>query len=149
MTVKIVYEFENEADAIAFLQGGDAPVATGAEPAKRGRGRPPKAAADPTPAAPSPAAPVAAPAAAATVAPAAPTPAPAPSTASTPAVPVKEVIDAVTALADLNGEHYETAKKILGKYGAATINQLKPEFYGQVAAECKAAMPRPSATSLI
>lgn len=146
--VKVTFEFESNADAAEFLLSLDSEPEAGTEGTEvkakgKPRGRPRK-----TDAAPSPAAPAAAPAAAAPVAPAAATPAPAPSTAS-PAVPVKDVVDAVSALADLNGAHYEKAKAILGKYGAQKLDQLKPEHYGAVADECKAAMPRPSASSLI
>lgn len=146
--VKVTFEFESNADAADFLlsldsEPEDSGASADAKPKGKPRGRPRK-----TDAAPSPAAPAAAPAAAASVAPAAATTAPAPSTAS-PAVPVKDVVDAISALADLGGEHYEKAKAILGKYGAQKLDQLKPEHYGAVAAECKAAMPRPSASSLI
>ncbi len=136
MSIKVTFEFESEAEAIAFLQGSDAP-ASGDKPK---RGRPTKAAAAPeSPAAPTGPAAVAA----ATSSPATTAAPPAPASA----VPFKDVVDAITALADID---MGKAKGVLGKYGVAQASLLKPEQFAGVVADCKALMPpQPAASSLI
>ena len=151
MSIKVTFEFDTAADAAAFLQDFDSPQAAAGEPEKRGRGRPRK---DPPAAAPATGT---APAAAAQTS-AAPAPAAPPAPTSVPAVPMKDVMDAITDLADLGGAHYGQAKGILAKYGATTLGPkpgdpkavpLDPKYYAAVVEECKAAMPRPTAASLI
>lgn len=140
MTVKVTFEFLTAADAAAFLQdfdagneptGGNLPAADPA--AKRSRGRPRAAAADPAAGSPTvvPAASPAAPAAAA--APAA------------NAVPFKAVADAITELAELDRNK---AVAVLSQHGVKLASDLKPEQFGSVVAACKAAMV-PTSASLI
>lgn len=142
MSIKVTLEFETGAEAAAFLQGiDDGPAVSGTEAGeKRGRGRPPKAAA------PAAAAPAAAPAVAASVA-AAPSVA-APAASASPAVPFKDVADNVSALAE---KDLAVAKGILAKFGVAKASDLKPEQFGPVVEACKAALnpSTPAAASLI
>ncbi len=138
MSIKVTFEFENAADAAAFLQDFDSPAAeAGAQPGKRGRGRPPKDAG-------SAAAPAAAPAAAASAAPAQSAAAPA-ATASAAAVPFKAVADAITELAE---KDRDKAVALLAKYGAKLASELKPEQFAGIVADAKAAMAA-APTSLI
>jgi hypothetical protein len=150
MSIKIVFEFETTADAINFLAAQEAEAVAGGDKPRRGR-----KAATPDPAA-SPAATTGAAAAAPATTSASPAAAVVTATA---AVPAKDVVDALCALADLGGEYHEKAKAILAKYGATSFGkqpgnpasrELDPKHYAAALADFKAAMPGPTpAASLI
>ncbi len=138
--IKVTFEFDTNADAIGFLQtldqGQELIANAGAEPTKKGPGRPRKEAA-----APSPAAPAAAPAVAAT-------PAQAAGVDTSPAR-YKQFADKVMDLATID----ETAARaILAKFGVAGANLLKPEQWPVVEAEFVAELAKranPSKPSLV
>jgi pyruvate dehydrogenase E2 component (dihydrolipoamide acetyltransferase) len=127
---------QNLADAINNLAArqvaNPASVTESASPpsdAPRPRGRPPKAidAPAPAPVAPAPVAP----------APAAPAPAaPAPVAATGATATIKDVVAALTPVAEQKGR--DAAVALLAKYGAQTVPQLKAESYAQVVADAKA-----------
>lgn len=153
MSIKVVFEFESAADAIAFLSEQDSAAGSDNKP-KRGR-----KAASPEPSAPVTGTPPVAAAGAAAAAPAAASASPAAAAATVAAVPAKDVVDALCALADLGGEYHEKAKAILAKYGATSFGkqpnnpasrELDPKHYAAALADFKAAMPGPTpAASLI
>jgi pyruvate dehydrogenase E2 component (dihydrolipoamide acetyltransferase) len=117
---------QNLADAINNLAArpgaNPASVPESASPpseAPRPRGRPPKAvdAPAPAPAAPAPAA-------------------PAPAAAGGATATIKDVVAALTPVAEQKGR--DAAVALLAKYGAQTVPQLKAESYAQVVADAKA-----------
>ncbi len=128
MTVKLTFEFETNAEAIAFLEAQEGgPAAAGGEPAKRGPGRPRKSNAT-VEVAPEVAAPPAQAPATAAAAPATP------AAAAAPAADFKAVADAISSLAEAD---HPAAKALLGRFGVGRATDLKPDQYGAIVAEAR------------